>query len=207
MFVSYYRDQAEGALREVRGDLTREERETGDGRLQRRKTYAGGSLELRDRQVRLGGGYSAGPYRPVGTTAGSWRGATNDDWFRNLTADFNTRSSRLGYGVGHASGQLGGGDYRYSNAYAWAKPTRTTALSLAAELLENFGTYRQSVAIGTWDVTPQHTIAGRYIDAYYGNAYRLAYVWRARNDLDFFMVYDHSPGLPAQLSAKVLMTY
>ena len=35
----------------------------------------------------------------------------------------------------------------------------------------------------------------------------LAYVWRARRNLDVFAVYDHSPGLQAQLSAKVLMTF
>lgn len=205
-FVSYYRDRPEGALREVRGDLTWNERETGEGRLQRRKVYAGGSVELRERQVRLGGGYSAGPYRPVGATAGSWSGTTNDDSYWSINADFNTRSSRLGYGVGHAFGQLGGGDYRYSSAYVWAKPTRALAIGLTSELLENFGTYRQSVATGTWDVAPQHTVAGRYIRADYGNSHRLAWVWRARPDLDVFAVYDDVRGLPVQFSVKFLMT-
>ncbi len=206
-FVSYYRDRPEGTLREVQGDVTWEERETGAGELQRRTGYAGGSVELREQQIRLGAGYSAGPYRPVGSKPGSWSPTTNDDRFWNLNADFNTRSSRIGYGLAHSSGELGGGDYRYSSAYVWVKPTRVTAVNLVSELLDNFGSYRQTVLTGTWDVTPQHTVAGRYINAYYGNAYRAVYAWRVRRNLDFFAVYDHSPGLQAQLSAKVLMTF
>lgn len=206
-FVSYYRDRAEGLLREVTADLVWEQRDTGDGRLQRRKSYAGGSVELREQQIRLGASYSSGPYRPVSRVGQGWSSALNDDWFWTLTADFNTRNSRLGYGAAYSDGELGGGAYRYLIGYVWARPARTVAVNLASERLENFGSYSQTVLTGTWDITPRHVLGVRYIDAYYGNAYRATFAWRVRSNLDFFAVYDHSPGLKAQLSAKVVMTY
>ena len=79
-------------------------------------------------------------------------------------------------------------------------------LNLSAEQLENFGTYRQTVLSGGWDVTPAHTVAFRVIDAYYGKAYRMAYTWRARTNLDLFLVWDSFPAQGNQLSAKILMT-
>ncbi|WP_418317887.1 carbohydrate binding family 9 domain-containing protein [Piscinibacter sakaiensis] len=206
-YVSYFRDRPEGALREVSANLSLGERETGDGRLQRRKWYLDGAIELRAIETRLGVAYSSGPYRPVGTAPARWSARVFDDHYVQLSADFNTRSSRFGYGATHATGQQGGGDYRYTTAYGWAKPTVSTSISLSSERLESFGTFRQSVLNGTWDLTPRHTIAGRYIHAYYGNPYRLTYVWRARPDLDVFTVYDHWPDQPAQFSAKLLMTY
>jgi hypothetical protein len=206
-YLSHYRDLAEGPLREVTGDLSFDERRTGDGRTQRRQWYAGGSVELRQAQVRLGAYYTAGPYRPVGAAPGEWSDTVNDDRYGTLSADFETRNSRFGYGLALSSGQLGGGDYRYANGYLWARPLPALAVNLSLERLENFGTYDQAVLTGTWDITPAHTISGRVIDAYYGNAYRLAYTWRARKNLDLFVVYDDSPGQPEQLSAKLLATY
>ncbi|HEX6362747.1 MAG TPA: DUF5916 domain-containing protein, partial [Albitalea sp.] len=205
--VDYYRDRPHGALREVYASLSGDWRETGDGRLQRRKLYASGSLEWREPQVRVGASVGAGPYRPVGASPGAWSGLTNDDRYVTLAADFNTRSSRLLYGAALASGELGGGDYRYAIAYVSARPTRTLALSLTTERLENFGTFRQTALTGTWDVTPQHAVAGRWLRTDAGDAHRLSSAWRVRKNVDVFVVYDHSPGLHAQVSAKVRFTY
>jgi hypothetical protein len=207
LFAGYFRDRAEGPLREVRADLAWEQRETGDGLLQRRKLYAGGSVEWRGPQIRLGAAYDAGPYRPVGSDHGRWSDTLNDDEFWTLNADFNTRSSGLGYGASHAFGQLGGGDYRYSSAYLWLRPLDTLVFNLSAERIDNFGTSHQAVLTGTWEAAPRHTLAGRVIAASYGHAYRLAYTWRVRGNLDVFAVYDDAPGLLPQLSAKLLLSY
>ncbi len=205
--AGYFRDRAEGPLREVRADLAWELRETGDGLLQRRKVYAGGSVEWRGPQIRLGAAYDGGPYRPLGADAGRWSDTLNDDEFWTLNADFNTRSSGLGYGASHAFGQLGGGDYRYSGAYLWLRPLDTVALNLSAERIDNFGSSWQTVLAGTWEAAPRHTVAGRIIAASDGNSVRLAYAWRVRDDLDLFTVYDDAPGLLPQLSAKLLLSY
>ncbi len=206
-YVSYFRDRPEGLFREVRGDLTLQRRETGDGRLQRRKFYAGGYAELREQQVRLGGAYSEGRYRPVDDDARRWADTFNDDWLWTAYADFNTRSSWFGYGVSYSSGRQGKGDYRYLNGYMSVRPVSTLAITLVSERLENFGTYDQTVLTGTWDLTPRHTLSGRYINAYYGDEYRLAYTWRARSNVDVFAVYDRLPGRDAQVSGKLLMTF
>ena len=205
-YVSYYRDRAEGVLREVVGNLSFEERDTGDGRLQRRRSYAGGSVEFREQQIRIGSSYYAGPYRPVLAGPGEWAGTMFNDRFWNASLDFNTRSSRFGYGGAYSNGFLGGGDYRYFTAYTWLRPTHTTFLNLSTETLENFGTYRQTVLTGGWDITPIHAISGRFIDADYGRAYRLAYTWHPLTSLDLFLVWDVFPGQPRQLSIKMQMT-
>jgi hypothetical protein len=205
-YVSYYRDRAEGRLREVRGDLSYEERETGDGRLQRRRSYAAGSVELRELQLRIGAAWFSGPYRPVAGSPGSWKADLLHDRTWTGSLDFNTRSSRSGYGVAYSSGMQGGGDYSYLSAYAWARPTVHTFVNLTSERLQNFGTFHQTVVSGGWDFSPSQTLSGRVIDAYYGHAYRLAYTWRARPNLDLFVVWDRSPGQPAQLALKLLAT-
>lgn len=205
-FASYFRDRPVGLLREVRGDLAYEERDTGDGRLQRRRSYAAGSFELRELQVRLGAGYFAGPYRPVGGGPGLWADRLNHDRTWSGSVDFNTRSSTSGYGVAYSSGFQGGDDYRYLTGYLWGRPTLTTFVNLSAERLQNFGTFHQTILSGGWDITPTQTLSGRIIEAYYGQAYRLAYTWRPRSNLDFFLVWDRSPGQPTQLSAKILIT-
>ena len=204
-FVTFYRDLGDGPVRELRADMSYAQRYVGDGRVQRRTWYSGGSVELRQ-QIRVGLWFTDGIYRPVGPAPGLWSSTVNDDHYWTGAVDFNTRSSRLGYGIGGSSGQLGGGDYNYTNAYAWARPTATTFVSVSSERLSNFGTFSQTVATAGWDITPRQGIVGRYINAFYGNAYRLAYSASVRKNVDFFAVYDQEPNVPVRLSAKVVMT-
>jgi hypothetical protein len=205
--VSYYRDRAEGLFRVVQADVAFEIRNVDDGRLQRRKTYVGGSAELRDHEIRFGASYYAGPYRPIGPSPGTWSDSLNDDHYWNLTADFNTRSSRFGYGVNYSSGMQGGGDYDYLVAYVWARPTGTTFVNVNTEWLENFGTYEQTLVTAGWDITPRHTVTARYINAYYGDAYRLAYTWHVRDNIDFFAVVDKFAGEETTASAKLVVAF
>ena len=128
------------------------------------------------------------------STSGVWSNNVNDDRSWNGSIDFNTRSSRWGYGLAAATGFLGGGDYRYVSAYGWAKPSATTITNLTAEKLRNFGTFNQTVFSAGWDITPAHVVSGRVIDASYGRAYRLAYTWRSRRNTDFFLVLDRTSG-------------
>ena len=205
-WASYYSERARGLLRDVRGELSFEQRDTGDGRLQRRRSYAAASVELREAEVRLFAAYFAGPYRPVGPAPGLWATGLNHDRTWTGSADFNTRSSRSGYGLAYSSGFQGGDDYRYVTAYVWSRPTLSTFVNLSAERLRNFGEFHQTILSGGWDLTATQTVSGRIIDAFYGQAYRLAYTWRVRANLDIFVVWDRIPGQPAQVSTKLLMT-
>jgi hypothetical protein len=205
-YVTYYRDLGEGPLREIRGDVTHTERFTGDGRVQRRTWYAGASVESRN-QVRLNVSYYGGIYRPVGVEPGSWSSSVNHDHYWTTGVHFNTRSSRLGYGATRSEGSLGGGDYRYTQAYVWSRPTATTFINATTEYLSNFGNFRQTVLSAGWDISARQGIAGRYINAYYGNAYRLAYTLQVKKNVDLFVVYDDMPAQPASLSAKIVMTF
>jgi hypothetical protein len=204
-FLSYHRDVGEGLVREVEGDISVLARETGDGRLQRRTWFAGGSVETRQ-QVRLGLWYTDGPYRPVGSTPGSWSSTVNHDHYGTGSVDFNTRSSWLTYGASMSSGARGGGDYDYVAAYALTRPTATTFVSASAERLSNFGSFYQNILSAGWDITSRHGIVTRYVSADYGQAFRLAYSHHVRKNLDFFAVHDREPNQQAKLSAKIVIT-
>jgi hypothetical protein len=205
-YVSYSHDFGPGPIRLIAADVSWTHRDTGDGRLQRSKGYIGGSIEFQQ-EIKLSAAVAGGPYRPVGAEPGSWFDTLNHDRYWSGALDFNTRSSRFSYGVYHASGVIGGGNYDYTSVYAWARPTRTTFLTVSGERLDYFGHSDQVVVSGGWDITPQHGIYARYVwneDARYE---RLAYSYRVATNIDFFAVYDKIPGREPQISGKVVMTF
>jgi len=202
--VSYCRDLGAGPIREITGYFVESIRDTGDGRLQRNYGAVGGSIELQQ-EIKLGLAWEGGQYRPVAGGPGIWSDTVNHDHYTTGSIDFNTRSSRLGYGVSYSSGFLGGSDYAYGYAYLWTRPTQTTFVSASAERLWQFGQSDQYIVNAGWDITPRHGIYGRYIwNA--GSYTRFAYTFHATERIDFFAVYDNQVGLPAQLSAKILVT-
>jgi hypothetical protein len=205
-YASYYRDFGTGAIRVVTADVGWQRRDTGDGRLQRSLGTVGATVELRE-EVRLSVAVNGGPYRPVGAVPGAWSDVVNHDRYWSGGLDFNTRSSRLSYGAFYASGFLAGGDYDYALVYGWARPTSTTFVTLNGERLSYFGHSDQVIITAGWDITPRHGVYGRYIwneDSRYS---RFAYTFRVARNMDFFAVYDKTPGTPPQLSAKLLMTF
>lgn len=203
--AGYYRDFAAGPIFNVQGTLYWQQRYTGEDDLQKRYYGASGSVELR-RELRFTLNYTAGQYRPVDDTPGTWKPLLNDDHYWSGGVDFNTRSSRLTYGIAVADGFLGGGDYRYVSAYAKSRPTARTYLDVAAERLTSFGTFDQRVITAGWDITPRQNISARYIDAYYGNLLRVAWSWRMRQNADLFAVYDSLRGTPHSFSVKIVFT-
>jgi hypothetical protein len=206
--VSYYRDYTNGTIRELTGYVTSEFRYTDDGRLQRRTNSAGGSVELRKQQIRLGLYYSEGPYRPLRKkTAGAWADTFNDDWYLTSSLDFNTRSKNLHYGASFSTGFLGGGDYEFTSAYVSIRPTATTSLGLSAQQLYSFGRYRQIVLTGGWDVNPKNSLYSRFYTSDGDHYFRLAYVYNMKTNLDVFMVYERQPELKNSISVKLLMTF
>jgi hypothetical protein len=204
-FVNFYQDRPSGPLSEVQGNLSWEERDTSDGRLQRRRVSASGDIQLQQ-QIRLGGTYYAGPYRSLSAATGTWNSTLNDERYWSVLADFGTRASWFGSGLGYASGFLGGGDYRYAGGYWWAQPTPTTSLSVSSGQIQNFGTYRQTVVAAGWTVTPKQTVAGSFIRSYNGDAQRLTYAWRAGKKADVMLVFDRSLAFPERSSANLQVT-
>lgn len=203
--AGYYRDFASGALFNTQGSLYWDQRYNGDNDLQKRYLGASGSVELR-REIRFTANYTAGLYRPAGRMPGTWQGQLNDDHYWSGGVDFNTRSSRLIYGVSVADGFLGGGDYRYASIYAKSRPTARTYLDLTAERLSSFGTFDQRVITAGWDITPRQNVSVRHINAYYGDSLRVAWTWRIRRNVDLFTVYDAVRGAASTFSAKIVFT-
>lgn len=191
--AGYYQDFAEGPLYNAQASLYWQRRYTGDGDLQKDYVGASGSLEFR-REIRLTLAYDIGEYRPVGGRPGSWADRLNNDRYWTAGLDFNTRNSRLSYGVSHSDGIVAGSDYRYTSAYLKTRPTDVTYFDLSVEQLSLFGKYNQVVATGGWDITPQHNVSARVIRAYYGDSFRGAWTWRIRKFLDLFAVYEAFEG-------------
>jgi hypothetical protein len=204
--LGYYRDFGDGPLRNLQGSLYWEQRYTGEDELQKRYGGVSGSVEFR-KEVRVSLGYTGGDYRPAAGPPGEWEDFLFEDHYWTADLEFNTQSSRLNYGVSYADGFLGGGDYAYVAGYLTARPSSTTYVSLASERLRSFGTYDQTVLNVGWDITPEHQLSGRYIDAYYGDSVRVAYAWRLRKNADLFVVYDWFEGTDYKLSAKVVMAF
>jgi hypothetical protein len=203
--TSYFRDLGPGLVREIQGNIFWQGREIDDGRTQRNYLYAGGSIET-GREVKLSLSWTGGEYRPVTATQGVFSDTVNHDHYWTATLDFNTRSSRFGYGVSYSDGFLNGSDYLYTIGYAWVKPTPTTYLAFSQELLSQSGRSYQTIVNAGWDISPRHGIYARYIwnD---GSQTRVAYTLHVTKNIDFFAVYDNQPGQQAQLSAKVLLIF
>lgn len=204
-FASHFRETGDGLIRQTRGDFSWSGRDTDDGRAQVRNWYGSGSVELRQ-QVRASLYLSSGLYRPKGTSPGEWSDAMNHDHYWTAQLDFNTRSSRFGYGTAYSSGLQGGGDYRYLTPYLWIKPTQRTWLEASHERLNSFGEYNQTIVSGRWDVTAQDSLSARYITANGLQFRRLAYARQVRSGVDVFAVYDGVPDYPTNLSLKLAFT-
>jgi hypothetical protein len=128
----------------------------------------------------------------------------NHDRYWRASVDFPTRSSFFGVGASYSWGELGGGEYGYLAPYWWIRPTKNTVLNFSTERLHSFGTFRQTIISGAWDITPQDIVAFRYIAADGDDYVRFAYSRQVRKGINLFAVYDKEPTTPAQFSVKLV---
>ena len=206
----YYREQSEHFWRVIDSYAGFKYRETDDNQLQERKWFFGGSVEF-EKQIRTSIYLEEGPYRPVTDVRGVFEDYTNQDRYYSTAVDFNTRSSVYSFGVQYDWGQLGGGDYNYIAGYAWWRPIQQVYLNLTSERTDSFGIYKQTVLVGSWEITPEDSIGARYIfydsDDGKDEYFRVAYGRKARKGLDIFAVYDKGPSNDAEYSLKLVYTF
>lgn len=191
-YVSYQREYADHRLRTVGGNLGYSARNTLSGLLQNRNFFVDMSVETRSqRQLTLS--YNAGPYRPRGKNPGQWSKTVNQDHLMTASLYFNTRSSRGGYGVSYARGQLGGGRYSNLSPSFWWKPSPATSLSYSYERAFSFGTTRQGVLNLSWDLDRGQSVGLRWVD-YQGKGYwRVAFRRVVVRGVDVYAVYNKEP--------------
>jgi hypothetical protein len=203
--TGYYKEYSGAAWRKLEASVGAYYRETDSGLTQSRKWFASGSVEFNN-DIAAGIYMDAGPYRPVTDTPGVFEDEVNHDRYYSTTLDLNTRSTRFAGGLQYDWGNLGGGPYRYLASYAWWRPMNPVYLKLSAEREDSFGISDQLVFVGSWDITPEHTLGGRYIYQDDGNSYRLAYGHRARKGIDIFAVYNQDVGQEPEYSIKFVYT-
>ena len=202
----YYREVLNQAWRVVEGYVGVDYRETEAGEKQRRKVFAYGSVEFNN-DIRARLYVEGGPYRPVSDIRGVFEPTINHDRLYSIATDFNTRSSRISAGLQYDWGNLGGGPYEYYAAYGWWRPVNPLYLSASAERTDSFGVSDQVVLVSSWDITPEHALAGRYLYTNETDFYRLAYIHRPRKGLDIFAVYDDDTEKDAEYSIKLVKTF
>jgi hypothetical protein len=205
-FVNYYQNFGGQTISESTLNIVHSDRETDDGRTQFKGWYLGAAAEWNS-YARTGVEYYEGEYRPLsGSGRGDFSNRINHDRYWTLSLDLNTHGSRMGYGGSYSSGVLGGGDYEYAYGYVWSRPTNNTSLSVALERLESFGTTRQYVIDGGWDITPTNSIVFRHINTFGDDYWRLGYLRVVRKGLDIFVLFDKEPTGDEALSLKFLWT-
>ena len=203
--VDYYRDLNVGAIRALTGGLSLSRRDTLEGLLQNHNLYASVGIEL-SQQVRIDAEYFGGEYRPLEGDRGEFSDVVNQDRFWGIDLNFNTRNSLFGYGVYYANGVLAGDDYEYVSGYVLGKPTYNSAIKLSSEKLNNFGSFRQTVLSGSWEITQQDSLISRVIWSDGDTSLRIAYRRAVRFGMDVFAVYDDEPGSRQQYSIKTVWT-
>lgn len=203
--AGYYREQTGSFWKSVDSYIGYKYRETNSGELQSRSPYLSVNLEFNN-EMRFGLYAQEGPYRPTEDEPGEFKDFLYDDQYYSTSLDFNTRSSRFAYGIKYDWGNLSSGDYKYTKGYMWWRPIDTIYLRLETERTELFGVYEQSVLVGSWDVTPQSSLATRYINGGGEHSFRLAYGRRARKGFDIFAVYNKEPDSDAEFSIKFVYT-
>jgi hypothetical protein len=204
--VSYYRDFGDRTISEVTGYVSRSKRDTLDGRTQTDTWSTGTTLETRQ-QIKLGAYYHSGKYRPVAGEPGDFGDVVYDDRYWTVSVDVNTRSDLFGFGTTHSQGDLAGGDYTNTFAYAWYRPVDRLLLNLSTERLESFGKFHQTIFSVGWELSVRDSIVSRYIRDDSGEYARLGYRRQVRSGLDIFAVYDDGPLFERELSAKVVWTW
>lgn len=206
--TGYYRKQAEHFWRIIDSYAGYKYRGTLDDQLQNRKWFTGASVEF-ENQIRTTVYAEEGPYRPATDVRGVFEDYTFDDRYYSMAVDFNTRSSVVSIGSRYDWGQLGGGDYEYYSVYGWWRPVTPLYLNVSAERTDYFGTSDQLVLTGSWNITAEQALGGRYIYTDDVDYYRLAYSYKPRKGLDIYAVYEDNSvaGGDGEYSIKIVKTF
>jgi hypothetical protein len=204
--TGYYREMSHPLWHVINAYVGGNYRETSDGMKQQQKSFASGSVEF-NIDVRVTAYAEVGPYRPVSDTRGVFESETNHDRYYSMLTEFATRNTRYSGGLQYDWGNLGGGSYKYYAAYGWWRPVQPLYLELSAERVNSFGTNDQVVLVTSWDITPEHSLGGRYIYTDDAKFYRLAYSHRPRKGLDIFAVFDDDTTKAWEFSVKVVKTF
>ena len=133
---------------------------------------------------------TAGPYRPRGSGPGRWRDELNHDRFYNASVYYYTPSGKYGYGLTYSLGEFGGEDYGNVSPSFWLAPSQRFSLSYSYERTDYFGLAQQQILSGSFDITSEQAISGRWFH-YERSYYRLAYRRVVARGADAFVVVQH----------------
>ena len=192
-----------GWLRQLGASASLNARQTLDGDLQRQEwsVYANGETRS---NIQVSGGVTVGPYRP--RNGAGWQDSVYDDRYYTGTVGRYSGNGRYGYGLTYSRGFLAAEDYSDVTPYAWLKPTATTSATYTYERADYAGRTEQHILSASWDVTPEDSISGRWVQYNDDPFYRLTYRRMMRRGFDVFAVFNKDPNVDNQFIAKVVWT-
>jgi hypothetical protein len=86
------------------------------------------------------------------------------------------------------------------------KPTATTSATYTYERADYAGRTEQHILSASWDITPEDSISGRWVQYNDDPFYRLTYRRMMRRGFDVFAVFNKDPNVDNQFIAKVVWT-
>lgn len=204
-YLSIY-NEGHSYIKNINANVEYSHRLTHENEVQNEGVYTSADFELFSKS-RIKVSYSNYDYRPLADAPGVFSSTSNQDRYWTANFDFNIYSSKYGYGLYAADGQLAGGDYRYLSGYAWFNPTNSTNLKVSREELESFGIYKQYSISGGWDISHRDGVVGRFSSGTGYEQWRLAYRRKVSSGMDVFLAMQRQTDTKDQFTGKLVWTF
>ncbi len=153
--------------------------------------------------VRFNTGVTSGVYRPRGPRPGEWTDALNEDRFYLASAFYESPGGRFGYGAQYSWGVGTANEYDSLAPSVWVAPSSRLLVSYSFERATDGVVHQQHVLSGNWQITPEQSIAGRWVD-YDGGYYKLSYRRALAHGVDAVGVYTADPYVASSLDLKLI---
>jgi hypothetical protein len=203
-YGGYTRAFGQAWMRRANAAVSFEERETTGGLQQRAigSLYAGAETAS---NIHLNVGTTSGVYRPRGAAAGEWTGMLNQDRYHLVSAFYESPTGRFGYGAQYSWGLAAADEYATMSPSLWLAPSPHFSFGYSFERTAYDNVERQHVVSGTWQITGEQALTGRWVE-YDGGYYRLSYRRTLGRGIDAFGVYTSDPYEAGQFKAKLVWT-
>jgi hypothetical protein len=203
-YGGYTRAFGQAWMRRANASVSFEERETTSGLQQRAIGSIYAAAETAS-NIHLNVGMTSGVYRARGATAGEWTGMLSQDRYHLASAFYESPTGRFGYGALYSWGLAGAHEYATISPSLWLAPTPHFSFAYSFERTAYDDVERQHVVSGTWQITGEQALTGRWVE-YDGGYYRLSYRRTLGHGVDAFGVYTSDPYEAGRFKAKLVWT-
>ena len=203
-YTGYTRTSGQTWLRSTDASVSYQVRDTMSGLKQREaaSVYFGAQTAA---NIQVSAGVTSGLYRPRGPSATDWARVLNDDKSYQAGAAYASPTGQFGYGAQYSWGVAGAQTYDTLSPNLWLSPNSHLSVAYSFERATYDLVRRQHVLSGTWQISPEQSLAARFVDDG-GGYYRLSYRRNLARAMDAFGVYSSDPWEPRRFDLKFVWT-